>query len=521
MANPIKPKSTSTVSKVATSSDLLVGELGCNIADGVLFLKKSDNSIAIFSTNSGTVTSVAATVPTGLSISGSPITTSGTLAITLTAGYSIPTTSDQTNWGTAYTNRITSLTTTGSSGSATLVSNTLNIPTYTLAGLGGQASSTNLTSLSGLSYVSSSFVKMTASGTFSLDTSTYLTANQSITLSGDVTGTGTTAITTTLATVSIAKGGTGQTTQQAAINALTGTQSSGKYLRSDGTNAILASIQAADVPTLNQNTTGSSASCTGNSATATSLAGGGAGQIPYNTGSGATSFLAAGTSGQLLQSNGTSAPSWVASPGVPTGSLMPYAGSSAPTGYLLCDASAVSRTTYATLFGVIGTTYGAGDGSTTFNLPDLRGRLPMGAGTGTGLNSSGTGLPSGTAQTARTRGQWLGEETHQLTTAELASHTHPNTVSGGSTSTNGGSHTHGPGSGQYFWVYNSAGVASVPNSAPQVFKMSADASTATTASTNINHSHTFTPSISNASAGSDNRHATVPPCVVLNYIIKT
>ena len=62
--------------------------------------------------------------------------------------------------------------------------------------------------------------------------------------------------------VAIANGGTGQSTQQAAINALTGAQSSGKYLRSDGTNATLASIQAADVPTLNQNTTGSAATLT-------------------------------------------------------------------------------------------------------------------------------------------------------------------------------------------------------------------------------------------------------------------
>jgi hypothetical protein len=152
----------------------------------------------VYTSNTGTVTSVSMTVPTGLTIGGSPITTSGTLAVTFTAGYSIPTTASQTTWDTAYTNRITSLTTTGSSGSATLVTNTLNIPTYTLAGLGGQASSTNLTSLAGLTYVSASFVKMTASGTFSLDTSTYLTANQSITLSGDISGTGTTAITTAI-----------------------------------------------------------------------------------------------------------------------------------------------------------------------------------------------------------------------------------------------------------------------------------------------------------------------------------
>lgn len=84
----------------------------------------------------GTVTSVGMSVPTGLVVSGSPITTSGTLAVTFAAGYSIPTTAKQTEWDTAYANRITSLTTTGSSGPATLISNTLNIPNYTLAGLG-------------------------------------------------------------------------------------------------------------------------------------------------------------------------------------------------------------------------------------------------------------------------------------------------------------------------------------------------------------------------------------------------
>ena len=63
-------------------------------------------------------------------------------------------------------------------------------------------------------------------------------------------------------TIAVANGGTGASTQQASINALTGTQSSGKYLRSDGTNATLANIQAADIPTLNQNTTGNAATAT-------------------------------------------------------------------------------------------------------------------------------------------------------------------------------------------------------------------------------------------------------------------
>lgn len=62
----------------------------------------------------------------------------------------------------------------------------------------------------------------------------------------------------------------------------------------------------------------------------------------------------------------------------PTGKVDYFAGSSAPTGYLLCDGSAVSRTTYADLYAVIGDTYGSGDGSTTFNLPDIRGRVIAG-----------------------------------------------------------------------------------------------------------------------------------------------
>jgi hypothetical protein len=115
---------------------------------------------------------------TALSSSATGLTYTNTTGVfSLTAGYEIPTTASIATWDTAYTNRITTLTTTGSSGSATLSSNTLNIPTYTLSGLGGQPLSTNLTSLSGLTYASTSFVKMTASGTFALDTNTYYLAS--------------------------------------------------------------------------------------------------------------------------------------------------------------------------------------------------------------------------------------------------------------------------------------------------------------------------------------------------------
>ena len=82
----------------------------------------------------------------------------------------------------------------------------------------------------------------------------------------------------------------------------------------------------------------------------------------------------------------------LASGGVPVGSLVPFAGKSIPNGYLLCNGAAVSRTTYAALFAVIGTTYGAGDGSKTFTLPDFRNRFIEGSTTaGTRKNA---GLPN-------------------------------------------------------------------------------------------------------------------------------
>lgn len=93
------------------------------------------------------------------------------------------------------------------------------------------------------------------------------------------------------------------------------------------------------------------------------------------------------------------------------GEIKPYAGSTAPTGALLCDGSAVSRTTYAKLFSVIGTTWGSGDGSTTFNLPNLKGRTLIGAGTAT----SGTKYNLGASS---------GEETHTLSIGEMPSHNH-------------------------------------------------------------------------------------------------
>jgi len=95
----------------------------------------------------GTVTSVNATVPTGFEVSGVPITSSGTVDIKFASGYSLPTTAKQGQWDDAYAKRIDSLTVTGNSGSASLTSNILNVPTYTLTGLGGEPAITAGTTL--------------------------------------------------------------------------------------------------------------------------------------------------------------------------------------------------------------------------------------------------------------------------------------------------------------------------------------------------------------------------------------
>lgn len=97
---------------------------------------------------------------------------------------------------------------------------------------------------------------------------------------------------------------------------------------------------------------------------------------------------------------------------IPAGCVFDYCGSSVPAGYLECDGSAISRTTYATLFAAISTVFGSGDGSTTFNLPDTRRKVRVGKG--------GTG----TATLANTTGSTGGAETHTLTVTEIPAHTH-------------------------------------------------------------------------------------------------
>lgn len=176
---------------------------------------------------------------------------------------------------------------------------------------------------------------------------------------------------------------------------------------------------------------------------------------------------------------------------LPVGVFFPYAGSSAPSGYLFCDGSAVSRTTYASLFSAIGTAYGTGDGSTTFNLPDLKGRVPA------GKESSATRLTStyfGGNSTAL--GATGGSESHTLTTAQLASHTHVNTL------TDPG-HTHSTNSVSFTGSQNIQSGSGA--------NLNTSGLTSTSSTTGI--------TITNASAGSGSAHNNVQPTIISNYII--
>jgi|TARA_E500000318_G_scaffold73289_1_gene67900 microcystin-dependent protein len=106
--------------------------------------------------------------------------------------------------------------------------------------------------------------------------------------------------------------------------------------------------------------------------------------------------------------------------GIPTATIVPWTDSSIPSGFLECNGAAVSRTTYSALFAIVGTTYGAGDGSSTFNVPDISDKTAIGK-SGTKALAS-TGGAENVASTGNIAGS---TGAHALTTPEMAAHTHP------------------------------------------------------------------------------------------------
>lgn len=181
---------------------------------------------------------------------------------------------------------------------------------------------------------------------------------------------------------------------------------------------------------------------------------------------------------------------------VPLGAGMDFWGSTAPSSAFAFPAGqAISRTTYATLFALLSTTYGSGNGSTTFNLPDKTGRVSA---MKEASNSRLTPTYFGSDSTVLGAGG--GSESHTLTTAELAAHSHGVTDS---------MHQHGTASSGF------AGTSSVnvPGGAGNAAMVGATSLSAF--STTINAS-----GIAINNAGSGNAHANVPPTIICNYILR-
>ncbi len=183
---------------------------------------------------------------------------------------------------------------------------------------------------------------------------------------------------------------------------------------------------------------------------------------------------------------------------VAVGTIMAWPTSTVPNGWLECYGQAISRTTYSALFAAISTVYGVGDGSTTFNLPDMRGRVIAGEDDMGGSSANRLTGVTGSVD-GDTLGNTGGAETHTLTTAQLASHTHT-----GTTGNENASHTHNFGSQTDSGSGSFNGLVDVGGSG-----------TATSGTQSANHQHTFT---SDAS-GSGSAHNNVQPTIILKWII--
>jgi len=205
------------------------------------------------------------------------------------------------------------------------------------------------------------------------------------------------------------------------------------------------------------------------------------------------------------------------------GAIKPWGKTTAPDGYLLCDGTAVSRTTYVDLFGILSTTYGVGNGSTTFNVPDLQGKTPQGY-DGNTYNLAGTG-GANTVTVAVTNNQAATNTNNQavsvtgdisntsLTEAQLASHAHQAQYGG-----------RGP-VNQKSWAYPYVWDKSAPFTTVSGGGVK-DTITNTGSGTGHNHAHTLsgtlTGTVTTAITGAVTASGTntFSPYVVVNYIIR-
>ena len=183
----------------------------------------------------------------------------------------------------------------------------------------------------------------------------------------------------------------------------------------------------------------------------------------------------------------------------PPGVIQAYGGSAAPSGYMLCNGAAVSRTTYADLFSAIGTNYGVGDGSTTFNVPNLQGRVAV-------------GLSAADAE-FNVRGETGGAKTHALASNEVPAHVHLVDPPDSTTTTNG-SHTHS---------YNDRYRGTTISDDASDRNVASDAlnDAARTTGSGGSHAHTLDiPAFNSGSSGGGVAHNNLQPYLVVNYIIK-
>lgn len=187
---------------------------------------------------------------------------------------------------------------------------------------------------------------------------------------------------------------------------------------------------------------------------------------------------------------------------VPLGGMLPYTGSTAPnSNFVLPYGQAISRTTYATYFSLVSTTYGGGDGSTTFNVPDIRGRVVAGLD-----NMGGTSANRLTNQSGGVNGDTLGAtggaETHALTSGENAQHSHTITDPG---------HFHNITFDRNFDAPNSAGFAPLAAVNPGKVGGNQNGGRTESATTGISSTN---------NSGSGTAHNNVQPTIILPYILR-